>query len=178
MITPYVYADLGQKEPNNPGDWWGETVVLLRYQRPALGHDVKQAVDAFKDASGDTAYKHFVPWDRIFRTLENACMNKTRNECHTLLNNVLGNLQIKDNSGVNPTKHRAEYDSWFTWAVEAICDWPKNVYCGPSYGDHGGTTVDMPKPGYSPALRLRLDTARHQMQEFFALKIDYQEKFV
>lgn len=105
-------------------------------------------------------------------------LNKTRNQCHTLLANTLGNLQIADHSGINPTLHRAAYDGWYSWAVEAICDWPVNIYRGPSHGDHGGTALDMPTKPYSDGLRQRLDAARQALRDYIGLNIEYKHSFV
>ena len=174
MITPYVYADLGQQDPNQPNNWLGATVVQLRWAREGVRPDVQNAVN---DASGGGVYKHFVPWLRIFRSLEEACMNKTRNECHTVLSNTLGNLQINDTSGIQCNLHRAAYDSWYSWAVEAICDWPRNLYQGASHGDHDGQTVDMPTQPYSMALQDRLDGARLAMADYFGLSTAYRVAF-
>lgn len=177
MLTPYVYSDFNKPDPNNPTGWWGETVIKLVYQRGDIATDVKKAVDAFGDGSGKGSYKHFVPWERIFRAVEDACGGKTRNECHTLLTNVMAFLGVKDASGVDPTQSKIDYNTWFSWAFDAICDWPANLFRGESHGDHKGTALDMPID-YSDALKQRLDAARHKLRDAIGINIDYQQSYM
>jgi hypothetical protein len=39
---------------------------------------------------------------------------------------------------------RKDYDQWVSWAVGLICDWPENLFCGPSSGDGNGKKTDWP----------------------------------
>lgn len=178
MITPYVYSDHGQVDPGNPADWWHETVIQLRYERGDISTEAKKASAAFGDDDGTGSHKHFVPWDRIFKGLEDACVGKSRNACHTLLTNTLNFLGIADTSGLNPTTSRIAFDAWFSWACESICDWPQNLFRHDSYGDHKGTALDMPKKPYSDQLKTRLDGARKKLQDALGISIEYQVKFI
>ncbi|KAJ3885950.1 hypothetical protein GG344DRAFT_82192 [Lentinula edodes] len=56
----------------------------------------------------------------------------------------------------DPENDLFSYDKWMYWALETICDWPKNLFQGLSAGDGAGTKVDISsdKPGdTTPALK-------------------------
>jgi hypothetical protein len=39
---------------------------------------------------------------------------------------------------------RAATSAWINWVLEAICDYPDNIFYGPGTGDGAGTLVDVP----------------------------------
>ena len=45
---------------------------------------------------------------------------------------------------VEMSKKRYAAMAWISWAMEAICDYPDNIYYGRGTGDGGGTLVDVP----------------------------------
>ncbi|KAJ3709995.1 hypothetical protein DFJ43DRAFT_1172264 [Lentinula guzmanii] len=75
------------------------------------------------------------------------------------------NLQIKLKRPTSPPEYdQLSYDEWFSWAMDTICDWPKNLFQGPSAGDGGGTRVDLPaQVGTTPALKQRVQEAREEL---------------
>lgn len=44
----------------------------------------------------------------------------------------------------SPDTNRYIYDTWVSWAVDLICDWPWNLFEGDSEGDGRGTKLDVP----------------------------------
>lgn len=90
---------------------------------------------------------------------------------------MLYELDIADVSGIERVDHRVAFDGWYSWAVEAICDWAQNIYQGVSYGDHAGTCVDMPTPPYKPELKDRLEYARQKLHSQIGVEIGYQYKW-
>ncbi|MBO3749207.1 DUF4157 domain-containing protein [Streptosporangiaceae bacterium NEAU-GS5] len=161
MVTPYTDVDFAQGDPNQ--DFLQHKVIFLRYQRPSIESAVKTAVDKFGDNEGVGTYKHCVPWDRIFKGLESTLVGMSRASCVVYLGQALAWLQIKDTSGLPAIQNRVQFDAWLSWAVEAICDWPKNIFRGPSAGDQGGTVIDRPTD-VSGALITRLAEARKTLK--------------
>jgi hypothetical protein len=45
---------------------------------------------------------------------------------------------------VEVSKKRYAAMAWISWAMEAICDYPDNIYYGRGTGDGGGSLVDVP----------------------------------
>ncbi|GAA3451815.1 hypothetical protein GCM10018962_36480 [Dactylosporangium matsuzakiense] len=64
----------------------------------------------------------------------------------------------------NAYNARFYYDGWVGIAIEMICDWPMNLFRGPSTGDGAGTKIDHPTGG-STQLGKRLSDATHRLNE-------------
>jgi hypothetical protein len=167
-VSPYSAADMGKEEKAEFSD---ETIVFLRAARDGMAKSVKDAVDAFGDGPDDGVYKHCVPYDRIFRTLESNLLGNTRSQCVKLLKGYLSGLGIDDGTGFDPLSKRIEFDAWFSWAFEAICDWPENIFRGPGSGDAGGTGIDIPSAPSSD-LRNRLENAMGALNAFVGVNLD------
>jgi hypothetical protein len=59
-------------------------------------------------------------------------------------------LEFLDASGKSqpansPDTNRYIYDTWVSWAVDLICDWPLNLFEGDSESDGRGKKLDVPK---------------------------------
>ena len=156
MVTPYTRADLGY---DDAPAWLDQQVMVFRHQRAPISGTAKAAVNAFGDGDGVSTYKHYVPYDRIFKKLSDDMEGMSRGEVIGHLDTVNGALGIADTSGLDPQSNRAAFDAWVTWAVESICDWPDNLFRWPSAGDGGGTKVDKPTGAPPAALTTRLTAA-------------------
>jgi hypothetical protein len=161
--------DRDQPDPQNPGgDWRENRIVDLRYQRPGMSSDTRQAVDRFGDGQAHGIYKHHVPWDRIFQAMRNNLQDRKRWQGGQYLGNAIRTLGIRG-IGVDPEASRVNFDMWVTWAMEEICDWPDNIFRWDySSGDRGGTAIDDPWDDFHqsvpPGLVQRLRDARHLLQ--------------
>ncbi|KAJ4470789.1 hypothetical protein J3R30DRAFT_3408064 [Lentinula aciculospora] len=166
-------------------NWFYDKLVDFQYQRPHLSYAVRLAVwqenDQMKEADKKTTIKHHVPWIRICRRLlknmlsegHEAGKGMTRAESVLYINTLLDKLEINRQQfkipDADPENDQYSYDKWMTWALETICDWPDNLFQGPSAGDGAGTKIDMPSevPGQTtPGLRQRVEGARLKLGKY------------
>ena len=126
-----------------------QTIETIQHEREDIPTEVQHAVDAFGDGKTSGAYQHFVPVKWIARTIKNAIEGKmSRASAYTWLSGRLATLGIADTSRILPATSTVAYDAWFGWAVDAICDWPRNIFrWKPSTGDAGGNQLDVPLRG-------------------------------
>lgn len=142
MFTPYTVQD--GTPPRDPA-WLHEEIFLLRGERAPISSMVKLAVDEFGLVVGGESYKHYVPYAWIYNGLYNQLTARvSRSKTIATLKVVLNALNIRDLSNLDPTLNRASYDSWVSWCVEAIADWPLNIFRWGSAGDARGTQIDEP----------------------------------
>ena len=123
-----------------------QIIETIQYERQDIPTEVRHAVDAFGDGKTSGSYQHFVPVKWIARTIKNAVEgNMTRAGAYTWLSGRLATLGIADTSRILPATSTVAYDAWFGWAVDAICDWPPNIFrWKPSTGDADGNQLDVP----------------------------------
>lgn len=127
---------------------------------------IKNAVRARDGVKGSGyIHRHYVPYLALRRGLSDGLSGLTRLQvCEVLLKIILHiydacaeTLPIKQLSPppVNKTveeslnailarQTRYEMSGWINWALEAICDYPDNIFYGPGTGDSGGKCVDEP----------------------------------
>ena len=174
MIEPISWSDHhNAPDPNNvAGTFLGERIVYFRWVRPGLNHATRLAVNAIGDNAGHGTYKHYIPYDRMFQKLIADMGFQTRGQIIGYLDTVANALGINpDNSRIDPQHNRVGFDAWVTWVVEAICDWPQNIYRWPtSTGDAAGTAVDTPT-GAPAALTTRLGNAATALNAAFGVVI-------
>lgn len=129
-------------------------------------NEIKKRVKA-KDGDvdhGPQIHRHYVPYLAIRDSLDTEVLGYSREgACRVLLKQV---IKLYTNSIVFPIKDlqpppynravedslqdtlklqtRAAMTSWINWALEAICDYPDNIFYGPGTGDGAGTKVDEP----------------------------------
>lgn len=148
MLQPLSWKDLtGNRDPLKPagGGFMTERIMTFRFQRPNMAATTTASVAAIGDNIGGGVFKHCIPYNRIYTSIENLLSNTTRNQIVLWLNAIILPLGIIDRSRLIPGANRASFDSWVTWIVEEICDWHQNIYQWPySTGDHAGTAVDNP----------------------------------
>ena len=146
-----------------------EMIVHVDYRRTPLGDLTRTAVDCFGDGAAG-AYHHFVPWSWIARRIVDTVTttDMTGADAIEWLRSRLDGLGIAD-IGLDPAADRASFDTWFSWTVDQLCDWPRNLYRWPlTTGHGGGTTLDLPLdlPGgraVPTRLKLRLLDARRSL---------------
>ena len=162
MIQPISWSDHSNTpDPQNAtGSFLGERIVYFRWQRPGLTHATRGAVNAIGDNAPNGPYNHYIPYDRIFQKMTGDMAFHTRGQIIGYLDTAATALGINtDQSNIDPQLSRVAFDSWVTWVMDEICDWPRNIYRWPtSTGDAGGTAVDTPT--HAPAaLTTRLNNA-------------------
>ena len=116
-------------------------------------------------------YRHYVPYKAIRKDLEETLVGHTRAFACEFLATSIKDLYSKsqvftiakleppppppyDHTSVEDSlsatwrsQTRAASNAWVSWALEAICDYPDNIYYGSGSGDGAGTLVDLPKSG-------------------------------
>jgi hypothetical protein len=119
---------------------------------------------------GSHMYRHYVPYQAIRNSLEERVMGLTLLQACEQLQDIIKTLyseKLQVNHG-NPTfsitdlrpplnalakdslrvtletRKRFSMVTWINWALEAICDFPDNIYYGPGSGDKNGTVCDIP----------------------------------
>ena len=124
-----------------------------------------------KTTDGDTTngtqkYRHYVPYQAIRGALETKLHDLTIGfACQTLVNDInalyghsrifgIGDLQPphKSQNGILESSLETTWNlqteaatkAWINWALEAICDFPDNIFYGPGTDDGRGTLVDVP----------------------------------
>ncbi|MFC5744523.1 hypothetical protein [Actinomadura rugatobispora] len=172
---PYTYLDLADWE--DPGDarasrnWLEETIMLVDYRRTRLSELSRTAVDCFGDGAATGEYRHFVPWSWMVRRIAETVTTTDMTGADTVdwLRARMRGLGIADLGALDPRADRTAFDTWFSWTVDQLCDWPRNVYRWPlSTGHAGGTALDLPLdlpggPIVPTALKMRLLDARRSL---------------
>lgn len=173
MVQPISWSDhFNVADPQNAtGRFLEERILYFRYQRPSISNDTKAAVDGINDGEQAGTYKHYIPYDRIFQKMVADMESMTRGHIIGYLDTALDQLGIGDNSNLEPQKSRVEFDSWVTWAMEEICDWPQNIFrWSASSGDARGTAVDTPR-GAPGVLTTRLGNAATALNNAIGVNI-------
>ncbi|KAK7446727.1 hypothetical protein VKT23_014423 [Stygiomarasmius scandens] len=183
MFVPYTEQDK-QLYPDSKVHWLYDRIAGYYRQRPPISNASRQMVIDYKDEAKTTMIKHHVPWIRISRQLaEHLCKGDngrgmTRAASIKYIDRVMETLKMDDETqetlkkplNIDPEHDRHSYDLWISWAVDAICDWPKNMFQGDSTGDGGGRKVDRPNVG--TALQDRLREAREALGDPKGLKLN------
>ncbi|KAJ3784266.1 hypothetical protein GGU11DRAFT_858315 [Lentinula aff. detonsa] len=162
--------------------WLSDTITKVNSQRGGISYAIRKEVwmenDQMKETDKQTMVKHCVPWIRIsrqlvynLRTEGDQGKGMTRADSIGYLNWLMDKLGMDENMQIKlkrptspPENDQLSYDEWFSWAMDTICDWPKNLFQGPSAGDGGGTRVDLPaQVGTTPALKQRVQEAREEL---------------
>jgi hypothetical protein len=132
---------------------------------------IKTRVKAVDGAtSGRHMYRHYVPYQAIRHSIEELLRGCTLLHACELLQGRINALYSENNqvNTGNPTfpitelrpplkahandslrvtletQERFSMNTWISWALEAICDFPDNIYYGPGSGDGNGTVLDVP----------------------------------
>ncbi|HED35334.1 MAG TPA: hypothetical protein ENJ08_14155 [Gammaproteobacteria bacterium] len=146
-----------------PAPFAEQIIQQIVYQRAPIPHAVKLTVDAFGDNLAiPVTYKHHVAHNTIFNGIRNLCENESRGYIVENMVECLDAIYVDSGTfGVNPLDRNsvADFNSWLDSAIVSICDWPNNIFRGPS----NGAALDMPTAP-APALTTRLNAARAVLQ--------------
>lgn len=158
----YAYTDADHGYPPGvPPAFKDQRVQRLDHHRAAIPNAVKDAVDAFGDnVTPPVTYNHHVAYATILGRLIGHCEGETREtivNTMTFLCNEVGTHV--DDFGLAPLSNVAAFNAWLTSAVVAICDWPVNIFRGPSL--HGDPDHPAPAHPHYVALSARLTEARN-----------------
>jgi hypothetical protein len=172
MLIPYSRRDLGHDDDAPAGDFLAEKIGFIKFSRANIPAESKREVDSYGDGAPSGAYNHYVPFVRIQNALVPHLEGKKRSEIINLLDPVLRALGIAP-SVLDPARNRVAFDTWVEWAVEHICDWPRNIYRWPSStGDSGGTGIDAPTGGPPAALVERLKQAANALHYVTSVSVE------
>jgi hypothetical protein len=145
QTNAYTAAELGHHGTGPPLPFIDEAIQFIVYSRPGISQTRRNAVDNFGDGATTGTYKHHVPYNVILQGIRDECEGETRETIVDWLENSVEAVGTDPATfGVNPSAHRAAFDTWLDLAISAIADWPENIFRGPSGGDHGGTAIDVP----------------------------------
>ncbi|MBE1162505.1 hypothetical protein [Dyella acidiphila] len=129
LTIGYTANDLGH--PIAPVPFAHEVIQHIVYQRASIPAAVKAAVDHFGDGPAAGTYKHFVGHMVIANNLINRCLNQSRTNIVADLSNILTNINVNI-AGLQPLNNVVAFNTWLDEAFVAICDWPENIFRGPS----------------------------------------------
>lgn len=161
MFVSYTREELNGKSLH----WLDEEIAEIQYVRAysyewtATKNWVNQ--DEHPPVPGrNRQYRHFIPRQKIVDALivTIASQGMTRKQAFVYLMGVIETLEIPPDdhfsappdSGFELMQEQErpytilEYNSWLTWAIEAIADWRGNIYRGFGLGDGNGTKLDVP----------------------------------
>jgi len=162
ITMAFTDADLGHPPAVAPA-LEGQRVMQVVHQRDAIPNPVRAAVDAYGDnGPPPVTYKHHVAYKTTLDKLKDLCEGSTRDE-------IVDNMGIRcdfvgaDSAGfgLDPLANVAAFNTWLDLALVAVCDWPKNIFRGPSTGGN----PDHPTAPAPPALTARLAEARDVLGE-------------
>ncbi|KAF8302593.1 hypothetical protein DL93DRAFT_493955 [Clavulina sp. PMI_390] len=181
MLVPYTRREIGHAD--GAANWLGETVATIVSSRDASWDATRyhQAILNFGDSDAAGTWCHHIPYARIMHTLINEMEGRTRQQIldgfrgvgPNFNGGILGALGLPNNTpgfGAGapalPTDNRVAFDTFVTWACEAICDWPNNQWRGTGLGDNGGRNIDYPVAGstHHAALVARFTATRAALQ--------------
>jgi hypothetical protein len=123
---------------NRPYDWY------YRCKR------IREADGIGKPISSEKRkYNHFVPWDELWSAVKRNLEGKTRREAMSWLlrkTEILRQRPEDDDPihNMDPFASFIAYNTWFTWAIESIVNYEKNIYYGYGQPGHNGGSVDPP----------------------------------
>ena len=165
----FITKDDNTKMATN--DWHRYLGEVVMNVTPARGtsfewNKIKTKV---KNVDGDTTHgtqihRHYVPYLAIRESLEKQVDGHSRGDACEMLNNhviaLYSHSQIFPITDLQPPpkngavkdsltdswnlQTRAATSAWINWVLEAICDFPDNIFYGPGTGDGAGTLVDVP----------------------------------
>ncbi|WP_230470595.1 eCIS core domain-containing protein [Flavobacterium cheongpyeongense] len=166
MTTAYTLSDYSTEPNQTPFD--EQVIINLIHARQGIPTEVKDKVDSYGDNGIGTNYNHYVPYIKLYESLENQIINqgKTRLGIVSLLQSHLKNIEICVTPGltINPLKSPINFNTWVDAAIVAICDSPKNIFKGPHEGDGGGTKIDQPTdPSNELEQRLKMAALEFRM---------------
>ena len=137
-----------------------EAVIATSHARSASYEwaDIQKAV---KNEDGDAThgtqiYRHYIPYQVLRVALEKIFVEDGKSRemtCRWLYFTVLALYKdckifpfekLKPPHNLFEVHTRMGSSAWTTWALEAICDYPDNIFYGPGMGDGSGTKVDIP----------------------------------
>ncbi|KAI0074656.1 hypothetical protein K474DRAFT_1665185 [Panus rudis PR-1116 ss-1] len=159
-----------------PANWMDAVIGEIEHQRSPIPSYSKTTVRNWNDGADGDVYNHHVPYSRIAASLFGRTDGETYAAIHkefsTLLK-VFGNSKMPY---LDPKHSQKDFNDWYNYVFESICDWPNNLFLGPAEGDNRGRDVDVPiNP--SPALQKRLEDARTTYKNALQLKVDPEDKF-
>ena len=164
LTVAYTDADLGHPPAVAPA-FDDEMVQQVVHVRVGIPLAVRNAVDAFGDnVTPPNVYKHHVAYNTTFQHIRNLCEPKARTDIVDELGVRCDLLGIDTNTfGVVPLANVASFNTWLDSAIVAMCDWPDNIFRGPSTGGN----PDNPTAAHAhfAAVTARLNEARNTLAD-------------
>ncbi|ORY17163.1 hypothetical protein BCR34DRAFT_634548 [Clohesyomyces aquaticus] len=169
MIT--LWSDSDYSGTKRPDDWMQEPIVVIQHKRESIPSYSKTTVKNWNDGQPGIILNHHVPYNRIARHLIARTDTRTFAQVHKDFKALLKVFGNKKMPFFEPTQSRYDFNEWYTYAWETICDWPNNLFMGPSFGDEGGRVIDVPK-NPSAKLEQRLYEARLEYHHALGVHVD------
>lgn len=178
------FITTNDRQPMTEAAWktFEDEIVLQLTDSRNVGFEwnaIKTAVKAADGVAGPgSSNRHYVPYQKIRNALNEALQGKTRKEACDIILDIILHIYDQPNAifsidelkpppygktvgesldATRKLRQRGDMALWVTWALEAICDYPDNIFFGPGTGDKQGTKIDLPTdPTKGPAQLARV----------------------